>query len=346
MRRLLLRNDLWWLRAIPLLLVIAALASNQAAQVILHLKNGDRLTGKIVSDTTNSVVLATPFFGTVPVPLGEITKREILPEPPPGGDNLSPTTTATTNNATAGLAPSLHPAPGPKPPLAPANPEAAPISAATNFWKNDVRFGLNTRYAAQNSQEILLVGKTTYTHPPWRHLFDASFKYGTIEGVLSANSVLGSEKTEYQLSPKTYLFNLVGAGYDEIRHIDAQADVGPGIGVELLKLTNFVWKSEIGFNFQQQYRSDDTQQTSYAIRLAEIFAWRIWDKLTADAKVEFFPNLAEMGEYRLRWESTLRYPVSNRLTLNLEFIDIYDTQPAKDVTPNDLQIRSTIGVNF
>jgi putative salt-induced outer membrane protein YdiY len=346
MRRSPLRNELWWLRAIALWLVIAALAPSHGAQVVLHLKNGDRLTGKIVSETTNSVTLTTPFFGTVPVPLGEITKREILAEPAASTNNLAPAGTAVTNNAASGPTPTLQPAPGQKGPIAPANPEAAPMAATPNFWKNDIRFGLNTRYAAKNSQEILLVGKTTYTRPPWRHLFDASLKYGTIEGVVSANSVIGAEKTEYQLSPRTYLFNLLGAGYDEIRHIDAQADIGPGVGVELLNLTNFVWKSEVGFNFQQQYRSDDTEQTSYSLRLAEIFAWRIWDKLTADAKVEFFPNLAEFGEYRLRFESTLRYPVSNRLSLNLEFIDIYDTQPAKDVTPNDLQIRSTIGVNF
>jgi hypothetical protein len=142
------------------------------------------------------------------------------------------------------------------------------------------------------------------------------------------------------------LFNLIGAGFDEIRHIDAQADVGPGFGVELLKLTNLVWKGEMGFNFQKQYRSDDSEQTSYSLRIAQIFAWRVWDKLTADVKVEFFPNLGEPGEYRLRLESTLRYPVSTHLSLNLELIDIYDTRPAQGVSPNDLQIRSTIGVTF
>jgi hypothetical protein len=116
--------------------------------------------------------------------------------------------------------------------------------------------------------------------------------------------------------------------------------------VELLKLTNFVWKGEMGFNFQQQNRADDTRQNSYSVRIAEIFAWRVWDKLTADLKAEFFPNLDEFGEYRLRIESTLRYPVSNRLSLNLDIIDLYDTRPPADVSNNDLQIRSTIGVTF
>jgi hypothetical protein len=335
-----LRNDLWRPHAILFVIFVALLAKSHAAPVILHLKNGDRLTGNIVSESTNSLTLASPFFGNVPVPLMEILRREPLPEPARQTNAPSIASTTATNTA------ELKPGPPKKPPLTPANPEATPIASTPKFWKHDVRFGLNTRYATKDSQEILLIGKTTYARPPLRHIFDASFKYGKIDDVVSANSVTGSEKTEYQLSAKTYLFNLIGAGYDEVRHIDAQVEVGPGFGMELLKLTNLVWKSEIGFNFQQQYFSDDNENTAYSIRIAEIFAWRVWDKLTADAKIEFFPNLANAGEYRLRIESNLRYPVSDRLSLNLDLIDIYDTLPARDVSPNDLQIRSTIGVNF
>ncbi|MGZ8940538.1 MAG: DUF481 domain-containing protein, partial [Limisphaerales bacterium] len=215
-----------------------------------------------------------------------------------------------------------------------------------SYWKHDLRFGVNLRYATKDSHEFLSILKSTYGKAPFRHIFDVNFKYGRVEDALAANSLAASEKTEYQLSPKSYVFGLIGGGYDEIRKIDYQFEVGPGFGIELLKLTNFVWKSEIGFNFQQQNRADQTRQNTYSIRIAEIFAWRIWEKLTADLKAEYFQNLDEFGEYRLRIESTLRYPVSKRLSLNLDVIDLYDTRPPQDVSKNDLQIRSTIGVTF
>jgi hypothetical protein len=333
------RNSLWRPHAIYVVLFLGLLARSQAAQVILHLKNGDRLTGTIVSESTNSVTLATSFFGNVPVPVGEITRRDSVAE-------LAQTNSLPGASSSATNTAEIKPAPPKKPALSPANPEAAAIASTPRYWKHDVRFGLNTRYATKDSHEILLLGKSSYARPPFRHIFDGGLKYGKIEGVVSANSLTGSEKTEYQLSPKTYLFSLVGAGYDEVRRIDAQVEVGPGFGMELLKLTNFVWKGEAGFNFQQQYFSDNRENTAYSVRIAEIFAWRVWDKLTADLKFEFFPNLGELGEYRLRLESNLRYPVSDRLSLNLDLIDIYDTQPAREVSPNDLQIRSTIGINF
>ncbi len=342
-----LGSDPWWRLGFSLLCLLGGLASSYAAQMVIHLKNGDRITGSLVSETTNSLTLATPFLGKVPVPLSEIEKRELIPEiramSPPASPNAA---TTVTNRSDLGPTPELKVIPPKKPPLAPANPEAGPIASAPHFWKHDIRFGLNTRYAAQDSHEILLITKSTYGHPPFRHILESNLKYGTIEGVVSANSLNGSEKTEYQLTPKTYLFSLVGGGFDEIRHIRGQFDAGPGVGFELLKLTNFVWKTESGFNFEKQYLSSDNEQTSYSIRIAEIFAWRVWEKLTADAKVEFFADVAKPGEYRLRLESTLRYPVSTHLSLNLDLIDAYDTRSAPSVTPNDLQIRSTIGVAF
>jgi putative salt-induced outer membrane protein YdiY len=340
-------SDAWWLLAVVLFVLL--LASPAGAQsIVIHLKNGDRVSGRIVSESTNTVRLTNQFLGSIEVPLAEISKREVMPAPALPAVTNAPavvTTKSATNVVTASTNVAAA-APPPKPPLSPANPEATPIASTPSYWKHDLRFGVNLRYATKDSHEFLSILKSTYGKPPFRHIFDVNFKYGRVEGALAANSLAASEKTEYQLTPKSYVFSLIGGGYDEIRKIDYQFEVGPGFGVEILKLTNFVWKGEMGFNFQQQNRADDTRQNSYSLRVAEIFAWRIWEKLTADLKVEFFPNLDEFGEYRLRIESTLRYPVSNRLSLNLDVIDLYDTRPPAEVSKNDLQIRSTIGVTF
>jgi putative salt-induced outer membrane protein YdiY len=345
------------------------LAPARADKIILELKDGSRVNGRFLSETNGFVTFTNALFGLVKVPLAEISKQERLPDPPPPAAP-APAAAASTNQpapAIAAAAPSTNspaakPAPSagtnstaavpapkkkePAEPMRPANPEATPIASTPRYWKHDLRFGLNLRYSSRDSQDFSATAKSTYGKAPFRHIFDLNFRYGELDGNVSANSLTGSEKTEYQLSPKTYLFNVVGAGYDEIRRIDLQYEAGPGFGMELLKLTNFVWKTEAGFNFQRQYRDDDTRNSLYSVRVAEIFAWRIWEKLTADAKIEFFPNLEDLGEYRFRLESTLRYPVSKLLSLNLDVIDLYDTDPARNIPKNDLQIRSSLGITF
>src|SRR5947208_10801232 len=52
----------------------------QGQTIILHLRNGDRLAGTIVSEDTNRVILTTTWIKELAVPLSEIASRE---KPPP-----------------------------------------------------------------------------------------------------------------------------------------------------------------------------------------------------------------------------------------------------------------------
>jgi putative salt-induced outer membrane protein YdiY len=315
-----------------------------AEKAVIYLKNGDRVSGEIISESTNEVTLSTAVFGTVNVPTAEISKRERITELQSPSTTNAPVVAATSSTN----APPAQAAVKKTDPVKPANLEAQPIAATPRNWQHQVQFGLNLRYSTKDQQEFLVIGKSTYAKEPFRHIFDVNFSYGETEGVPSANRLTGNEKTEFQLSKKAYVFGLVGGGYDQIRKIDGQYEFGPGFGYELLNLTNhaFVWKTEAGFSFQQEFLSDNTRQTTYSLRIAEIFAWRIFEKLTADAKIEFFPNVQEFGEYRLRLENNWRYPLTDRLSLDFVVIDLYDTLAPADVKRNDLQIRSTLGIKF
>ena len=56
-----------------------ASTAHSADSVILLLRNGDRLTGTIVSQDTNRIVLSTPWIKELIVPLSQISKREPVP---------------------------------------------------------------------------------------------------------------------------------------------------------------------------------------------------------------------------------------------------------------------------
>lgn len=58
---------------------IAAAAEIPHVQFLL--RNGDRLTGNVVSETTNRVLLTNAFLGQFSVPKDEIVRRELVPRP-------------------------------------------------------------------------------------------------------------------------------------------------------------------------------------------------------------------------------------------------------------------------
>ena len=156
----------------------------------------------------------------------------------------------------------------------------------------------------------------------------------------------GWMKTDLDLTSLSYVYNLAGAGYDEIRLVDWRYEVGPGLGYHLIKRTNFVLRVEAGFHYQVQDFQGSREENTYSQRLSQDVRWNIGPSFSFDEKVEYFPDLADLHRYRLRAEANLRYWLKSNLSLNLTVIDTYDSQTARGVGQNDLQIRSSIGVKF
>src|SRR5258708_5439316 len=64
-----------------LVLLFAALISARAETIILHLKNGDRLAGTIISEDTNRLLISTTWVKELAVAVFEIVKGGSAPGP-------------------------------------------------------------------------------------------------------------------------------------------------------------------------------------------------------------------------------------------------------------------------
>ena len=308
-----------------------------AQPVMLHLRGGDRLTGVIISENTNRVVLSTKWAKEVIVPAGEILKREplpIAPESKTGEAKMPPPTATLTNSAprpgTAVIAGPLAPI-KPKPP---------------HHWSGEAQVGVDLVFSERQRQLYSGRLKVGYVYERFRNLFDYNFAYGKTDGLLSDDRMFGSAKTDFDLGRRFYVYNLGGAGFDKVRKIDLRYELGPGLGYHLVKRTNFVLNTEVGINYQAQYQSDNTKTELFYYRLAEYSTWTINGRFSVDEKFEMFPRVDNWEKYRFRFESNLRYTLLSNLAFLITIVDQYDTQPAAGVAKNDLQLRSSISVKF
>jgi hypothetical protein len=360
-----------WFTAI---LLTFSLESLGAENLILHLKNGDRLAGMVMAEDTNRIVFATSWATNLVIPLNEISSREHLPgtnapalasvtgvtntTPAPVGA-LVPSTNTPGTFASATNGPARNLGAGATPATnAPAKP-AAPATAAAKppkpkQWKIEARVGADFLFGAKDQQIYYGRFKLSYDHPYeanpkqfFRNILDYSVDYGRTEGVLSANRMNASDKTDFDVGTrKFYVYNLAAIGYDEIRRIDKQWEAGPGLGYHLLTQPTLVANLEAGLNYWAQYRSDNTKTEKLYFRFAEDSTWKLHKRLTFTEKFEFFPRVEDLDQYRFRFESTLSYAVWQNVSLNVTLLDLYDTSPAKTVPNNDLQIRSSLGITF
>jgi putative salt-induced outer membrane protein YdiY len=336
---------------------------NASAQTIsLELKNGDRITGQILSETNGRVTLSNSFASQMSIPLAEITRRVVLPP------TNAPVVAVVTTNLPVITATNAPVAAAPTNALAKTNAVAfAKAVAATNRfldspflknWHGDIQVGADLTFSERNRQVYNGRAKLTYAKNRFKTVIDYDTTYGrteveeTVNGVVStttktdANRMNGAIKTDFDLTKKWYVYNLAGMGYDEIRKIDLRYEIGPGVGYHLIQASNFFLNVESGATYQREERTDNTEQSRFFGRLAENGTWKITPRLTWDEKFEYLPSLEESGEYKMRFETNLRYAMLQNVFLNLSVLGIYDSQPALGIKKGDLQIRSSVGVKF
>jgi len=308
---------------------------------VLQLKNGDRLTGSIASETTNQVVLTTTWSNNVTIPAVWISKRET-------------NAVISTNPPVVVLASNAAPA-MPTIPLAPAKAIAPPapvviLPKSVQRWHYEAQVGVNLQYNQVSSQLYYGALKTLYTGDLWRDVMELKVNYGKADGTLSANNANSTWRVEHDVnkSKRMFVFNAVGAGYDEIRQIHFTYDESAGAGYKFIERPNFILTGDTGVNYQKEYFYQHIQQDNFSLRVAEMISWKINPRVTFDEKFEFYPRLTSWSDYRLRAEANIAYKLNTAgsLFLNLGMVDLYDTQPAANVSRNDLQVRSSLGLKF
>ncbi len=347
-------------RAVVLVLLTVGiqLGSIAAAQQFkFFLRNGDRLTGTVVAEDKSSVIITNPLVGRILIPAAQLDRREPVPATvatPAPAPPAAPSTNAAivltpvqrqrlndlnqvymAGQLSAGEFQKRRAAlmAGPRPP-------------APKHWSGEALAGIDLGYGTKSRQNFSGRVKINYAEKRFRNAFDYLFTYGHTDGELSANRMDATDKLDYVLRTNYYLYALTGAGRDKIRQIDYQLQAGPGVGRHLIQRTNLLFNAELGGNYQLQNFEGGHDTFLFYYRVAEDLKWIISPKLSFDEKVEYTPQWNDVRQYKLRAEANLRYQLLDNLSLILTVIDMYDTRVPPGVEPNDLQVRSSLGVKF
>jgi hypothetical protein len=209
-----------------------------------------------------------------------------------------------------------------------------------------VQVGLSVVQNTTSRQVYYGNARITYASPRLRDTIDLNGSYGRTAGTVDANQANLGNKFDYDLDPRWYLYVLANVGYDKVRKIDLLYEAGPGVGWRAVTNQPFLLNLEAGLDYQAENRSDGTYvQRGYG-RLSESGTWRIGPRFSLDHRLSFYPGLTDVDQYRFRGEVNFRYLLVANLSFNLAVVEAYDSAPAAGVPPNELQIRSFLGLKF
>lgn len=361
-------------------LLFVLVSATYADQVTL--KNGDRLSGSIVSGDGKTLVLKSEFAGDVTIQWDAITAIEStgnLNLTLKDGKRLSGkiTTTADGRFVVAGT---------------PAGPEAAPTKDAvvavrddaeqkafdinadhlahpkiTYFWGGLFDTGLALTRGNSSTVTFTLAAKAIRETPRDKLTLYSNYIYGsdssTSPTLTTANSLAAGARFDYNLAPRIFVFGLADFQTNELQHLDLRAVFGGGAGYHVIKSERTTFDVFAGFTYDRDnfgaYTLTDnstvpptitpvpsSRSNSASVVVGEELDAHLSKRTLFTERWSLYPNITNTGDFRSQFDLTLATKLKNWLSWQTTFSDQYINFPPPGLKGNDILLSTGLRVTW
>lgn len=322
-------KKIFWLALLPVILFSSVLPI-VASEVTL--KNGDRLSGTIVEESADSVVIETEYAGKLTIARKHIEKI---------GPNI------------AAVAEKL-PAPPAKPVPAAAIKRSARLFEGrflglVDGWEGNANVGFS--FTSGNSNNTTMTtglravksgGRDNLTVYA-RSLWNSNRGNGRIE--TTQNAFWGGARYDRNFERRFFGFVSYDFERDHPRGLNLRSVAGTGVGRHVVKNEITEMDLLVGGAWNRTWQAGPNTDTPEALAGVTV-KHRLHQKLKFQNSVTFFQNVADRHEYRFIMDATLSADITKRVGVYITFGDRFNNDPLSNSRKNDFLFTTGMKWNF
>jgi putative salt-induced outer membrane protein len=314
--------------------VLIALCLNTLAEEVV-LKNGDRLSGRIVERSEEKLTIETEYAGTITIKAEHI--KDVLKP-------AAPATSATTAET-----------PAPKT-SADANPQPNTLSlfggrmmGLTDGWEGNANIGFS--FSAGNTRTSTLttgiravktggIDKlTVYTRSQWH----TNRNNGSLQ--TTQNAVWGGARYDRDLTDKQFGFISYDFERDRPKKLYFRSVLGGGTGYHAVKNERTELDVLVGGAWNRTWQQGANTDTPEALAGAAL-KHKFHDRLKLQNSISFFQNVTDRNEYRLIFDATISADITKRIGWHVTVGDRFNNDPSANAKKNDVLFTTGLRWNF
>src|SRR6516225_2831491 len=355
------------------LLAVLVCASGAFADQVT-LKNGDRLTGTIVSGDGKTLLLKTEFTGDVTVQWDAITGIE-------SSENLNLTlkdgqrlagkvTTQDGKFVVAGTAAATAAVPAAKDTIVAVrnDPEQQSFDAEaakmahpkfSYFWGGLLDTGLALTSGNSSTLSYTLATIAVRETPRDKLTVYSTYVYANDNSTpptrTTANYFRGGVRGDLNVSPRIFVFALADFETNQLQHLNLRQVYGGGFGYHVIQSDRTTFDVFGGDDYDRdsfgQYFLLNPltffpgQKTNSAeILVGEELHTQIAARTTIGERFVFYPNMSNLGQYRYQFSATSATIIKKWLSWQITFTDGYLSNPPFGLKSNDLLLSTGLRV--
>lgn len=367
------------MRRCVLLVLFGLLGVFGAAADQVTLKNGDRLSGTIVSGDEKNLLLKTEFVGDVTIQWDAITaidSSQNLNVTLKDGKHLAgKVSTSDGTMVVSAMNATSTPGSAPKSNIVAVRNDSEQASfdeqvekmahpKFTYFWRGMFDTGLALTRGNSQTASFTLDGLAVRETPRDKLTLSAAYVYASDDTFspsrTTANAITSSIRGDLNLGPRLFVFAVAGFQTNELQHLDLRQIYGGGFGYHVIKTNNTLFDVFGGFNYDRDEFSSYvltnptppppattiaaiTQNSAEAL-IGEEFDAKFAKRSTLTERFVVFPNLSHTGEVRFQFTSALATQLKNWLSWQFTFTDNYISYPPPGLKGNDLVLSTGLRV--
>ena len=293
-------------------------------QVVIEVKGGDRIHGKLVSEDDSAVVVVSPILGTMTLPREQIDSINY--------DDAAAKKAAEEREAARKKAAA----------------EAAAATAPKSPWSGTVNLGYTYSNATSVTSALNLGGSITKKTELETFNLNAKYFYAYDDGAVTDNDVVANiSDTWYVTKDSPWNYFVQGAyQWDQFQDWEQRFSPYGGVGYALYRLDDLTWNLKFGGGGTWEYTGDRGFDTQFLFETN--VDWTIDELQSLTASVRFAPEVSDFANYLLTVSTNykLRIGTKSPFSLNLSVLDIYDPKATGDSSTNDLKVVVSLGYDF
>ena len=320
------------------------------------LKNGDRLSGSIVSMDDKKLVINTSYAGDVSIDWSEVsefTSDKPLVITRTDQQRLSGTV------STQGQEVVITTAQGPQTlPLTDVSTMRSPADQAAyekslhpgmlQGWAGGGSFGFALARGNSQTTNLALAFDAQRKTATDAWVIDAASIYSTDANTstTTANSFQGLIRYDHNLTKRIFAYGAFAGTYDELQNLNYRIMPGAGLGFHAIASDRTTLDLLGGLGYTQESYSTGLVNHLFTATLGDEFAYKLFKSTTVIQNLYYLPALNHTSIYHINGNFGIATKINGWLTSNLNFNDRYNSAPVLMNKKNDVLFTAGLGFTF
>lgn len=342
-------------KAMMSLLVLYLCVGSLAAEQVT-LKNGDRLTGNILSMDGKKLVLKTDYAGEVSIAWDSVD--QFTSEKPlviTKADKQVVTGTVKSEGPDYVVTTATGPQTVSKADVAAMRSQADQATYEKSLhpgmledWTGGGNFGL--AFARGNSETTNLAlgfnGLRKTANDAWNLTAASIYSSDAKLGQTTANSFQGAIRYDRNLSKRLFAYGAFAGGYDELQDLNYRFAPSGGLGFHAIMTKATTLDLLGGLGYTRENYSTGLTNNLFTLTLGDEFAHKLNSNTSITQNLYYLPSLNQTSNYRVVFNFGIATKLNGWLTANLNFNDRYNSEPVLGNKKNDTLFTTGLGFTF